>query len=133
MALVITYCDYVDYIIPNDINPVTHGNNDDEWEDDITAIGADELNASLEATENFEDFIQTEDDEYQLTFPTAHTTATVGDAMDKHTGAVSLTSQSYHCTEEDNFLESINWDEVSKVIRCKSTQEAGMLRSATEL
>ena len=114
MALVITYCDYVDYIIPNDINPVTHGNNDDEWEDDITAIGADELNASLEATENFEDFIQTEDDEYQLTFPTAHTTATVGDAMDEHTGAVSLTSQSYHCTEEDNFLESINWDEVLK-------------------
>ena len=82
--------------------------------DDITAIGAAELNASLEAAENFEDFIQAEDDEYQLTFPTPHTTtATVDDTMDKHT-AVSLTSQSYHCTEEDKFLESINWDEVLK-------------------
>ena len=103
------HCDYIDYIIPNDINPVTHGDDDDEWEDDITAIGAAELNASLEAAENFEDFIQAED-EYQLTLSTTHTTATNNNAMDEHN--VSLTSQSYHCTEEDKFLESINWDEI---------------------
>ena len=111
MLIVVMHCHCVDYVIPNDINPVTHGNNNDEWEDNITAIGADELNASLEAAENFEDFIQAEDDEYQLT---SHTTATVDDTMDEHTGAVSLTSQSYHCTKEDKFLESINWDEVLK-------------------
>ena len=52
------------------------------------------------------------EDEDQLISPTIHTTATNSDVMDEHN--VLLASQSYHCTEEDRFLESINWDEVLK-------------------
>ena len=87
---------------------------DDEWgEDDITAIGAAELDASLDAIENFENFISFEDEDQLIPYQTIMDTGGVTDddvfAMDN----VPQNSQSYdNCIEEDKFLESINWDEV---------------------
>ena len=95
----LNYC--IDYVIPNGINPVTHG--DEKWEEDITDIGAVELNASLEAAENFEDFIQAEEQD-QL-YDSTTTTTSLRDGAD-------LISQSYDCSEQDRFLESIDWDEI---------------------
>jgi len=83
----LNYC--IDYVIPNDINPVTHGD-DEKWEEDITDIGVVELNASLEAAENFEDFIQAEEQD-QLH---DSTTTTNSDGTD-------VLSQSYDCSEQD--------------------------------
>ena len=102
---------FTDYVIPADINPVvTHG--DDEWKNDI---GTAKLDATLEAIEYFEDFIRTEDEDKP--FLHHHPTAVVDSnndhdpTMSEHHN-ISLTSQSYDCSEEDKFLESINWDEI---------------------
>ena len=94
----LNYC--IDYVIPNDINPVTHGD-DEKWEEDITDIGVVELNASLEAAENFEDFIQAEEQD-QL-----HDSTTTNNS-----DGTDVLSQSYDCSEQDRFLESINWDKI---------------------
>ena len=105
------------YIIPSNINPVILGDGDDEWEDDITAIGAAELDASLEAAENFEEFIRTEYQDELIHHPPAvdSTASNDGDGQQQQQQQqqkqhnISLTSQS---SEQDRFLESINWDEV---------------------
>ena len=96
-------------VIPNNVNPITHGDDDDEWEDDITAIGAAELDASLEAAENFEEFIRAEYQDELIHHPPAVTMgSTASNDIDGQYN-IPLDNQS---REQDRFLESINWDEV---------------------
>jgi len=111
-------CNVTDYVIPDDINPVTHGDDiaDDEWEDDITIISADVFDASLEAAENFDDFIRAEKD--QVLILQCSTVNTVSDISTMNNN-VSVTSQSHDHIEEDKFLESINWDEVLTQTLCR--------------
>ena len=98
------------YAIPNNVNPVTHGDDDDEWEDDITAIGTAELDASLEAAENFEEFIRGEYQDELIHHPPAVTMGSIAsNDIDGQYNNISLDNQ---LCEQDRFLESINWDEV---------------------
>ncbi|XP_065920720.1 DNA-directed primase/polymerase protein-like isoform X2 [Dysidea avara] len=98
-----------DYIIPNDINPVVNGDVDDEWDDDdiMLTIGSDELVASIEAVENFDEFLKVEEEELS----TQHL------ICDKHlteqsTATTSSVTSSDQLCEGDSFLDAINWDEV---------------------
>jgi len=109
---------HTDYIIPNDINPIVNNDIDDEWNDDdiMMTIGSDELDASIEAAENFDEFLKVEEEELSSQHliggsDTKHST-------EKSTTATtcSVNSSEQHCNsnqlcEGDSFLDAINWDE----------------------
>ena len=75
----------------------------------ITAIGAAELDASLEAVESFEEFIRAEYQDELIHYPPAVTMGSTDNNDIDGQYNIPLDNQS---REQDRFLESINWDEV---------------------
>ena len=104
---------YTDYIIPNDINPVINNDVDeDEWNNDdiMTIIGSDELDASIEAAESFDEFLKVEEEELL----SQHADTKYSTEMTTATSSGANSSEQYcssQLCEGDSFLDNINWDE----------------------
>lgn len=86
---------------------------DDGWSGDdiMMIIGSDELDASIEAAEHYEDFLKVEEEEELSSYQ--HLTTEDKHSTKQLTAATSGSVQQCNdlMCEADSFLDAVNWDE----------------------